>query len=74
MPRLFLIDFFISSTNLNIKLFAFAVRIFFTWQGVGPTAQRAAIVAGVELPAYDLCKKHIVQSGLMGDTKETHFL
>ncbi|XP_025079621.1 kidney mitochondrial carrier protein 1-like isoform X1 [Pomacea canaliculata] len=44
------------------------------WRGVGPTAQRAAIVAGVELPAYDLCKKHIVQSGLMGDTKETHFL
>ena len=42
-------------------------------QGVGPTAQRAAVVAGVELPAYDLCKKHIIRFGL-GDTKETHFL
>ncbi|KAK7486487.1 hypothetical protein BaRGS_00022288 [Batillaria attramentaria] len=44
------------------------------WRGVGPTAQRAAVVAGVELPAYDLCKKHILMSGLLGDTKETHFL
>ena len=43
-------------------------------QGVGPTAQRAAVVAGVELPAYDLCKKHIIRSGFLGDTKETHFL
>lgn len=43
-------------------------------QGVVPTAQRAATVAGVELPAYDLCKKVIVQSGYLGDTKPTHFL
>ncbi|GFR57836.1 kidney mitochondrial carrier protein 1 [Elysia marginata] len=44
------------------------------WRGVGPTAQRAAIVAGVELPAYDIAKKHIILSGYLGDTKETHFL
>ncbi|VDI59288.1 kidney mitochondrial carrier protein 1-like [Mytilus galloprovincialis] len=44
------------------------------WRGVVPTAQRAATVAGVELPAYDLCKKVIVQSGYLGDTKPTHFL
>ncbi|KAK6195386.1 hypothetical protein SNE40_000830 [Patella caerulea] len=44
------------------------------WRGVGPTAQRAAVVAGVELPAYDICKKHIIKSGYLGDTKETHFL
>ncbi|BFZ00456.1 hypothetical protein BsWGS_03494 [Bradybaena similaris] len=44
------------------------------WRGVGPTAQRAAIVSGVELPAYDVVKKHIILSGYLGDTKETHFL
>ncbi|CAG5115487.1 unnamed protein product [Candidula unifasciata] len=44
------------------------------WRGVGPTAQRAAIVSGVELPAYDVVKKHIILSGYFGDTKETHFL
>ncbi|KAH9514639.1 hypothetical protein Btru_023162 [Bulinus truncatus] len=44
------------------------------WRGVGPTAQRAAIVAGVELPVYDAVKKHIILSGYMGDTKGTHFL
>ena len=43
-------------------------------QGVGPTAQRAAVVAGVELPAYDLFKKKIIQSGYLGDCKETHFM
>ncbi|XP_035828679.1 kidney mitochondrial carrier protein 1 isoform X2 [Aplysia californica] len=44
------------------------------WRGVGPTAQRAAVVAGVELPAYDIFKKYIILSGYLGDTKETHFL
>lgn len=44
------------------------------WRGVGPTAQRAAVVAGVELPAYDLFKKKIILSGYLGDTKETHFI
>lgn len=44
------------------------------WRGVGPTAQRAAIVTGVELPAYDIIKKHILKSGYLGDTKETHFV
>jgi hypothetical protein len=32
------------------------------------------IVAGVELPAYDLCKKLMVQSGFLGDSLGTHFL
>ncbi|XP_041353378.1 kidney mitochondrial carrier protein 1-like isoform X2 [Gigantopelta aegis] len=44
------------------------------WRGVVPTAQRAATVCGVELPAYDICKKRIIQSGLLGDTVATHFL
>ncbi|EOA96576.1 Kidney mitochondrial carrier protein 1, partial [Anas platyrhynchos] len=38
------------------------------------SAQRAAIVVGVELPVYDLTKKHLIMSGYMGDTVYTHFL
>ncbi|KAM3827779.1 brain mitochondrial carrier protein 1 isoform 2-T2 [Vipera latastei] len=44
------------------------------WRGVVPTAQRAAIVVGVELPVYDFTKKHLILSGLMGDTILTHFI
>uniref|UniRef100_A0A8C6HQM6 Kidney mitochondrial carrier protein 1 n=1 Tax=Mus spicilegus TaxID=10103 RepID=A0A8C6HQM6_MUSSI len=44
------------------------------WKGVSLTAQRAAIVVGVELPVYDITKKHLILSGLMGDTVATHFL
>lgn len=43
-------------------------------QGVIPTAQRAAIVVGVELPVYDITKKHLLRSGLMGDTILAHFM
>uniref|UniRef100_A0AAY5KRQ9 Solute carrier family 25 member 14 n=1 Tax=Esox lucius TaxID=8010 RepID=A0AAY5KRQ9_ESOLU len=32
------------------------------WRGVIPTAQRAAIVVGVELPVYDITKKHLIKS------------
>ncbi|XP_039601204.1 kidney mitochondrial carrier protein 1 [Polypterus senegalus] len=44
------------------------------WRGVSLTAQRAAIVVGVELPVYDITKKHLILSGYMGDTVATHFL
>ncbi|XP_030128638.1 brain mitochondrial carrier protein 1 isoform X2 [Taeniopygia guttata] len=44
------------------------------WRGVVPTAQRAAIVVGVELPVYDITKKHLILSGLMGDTIFAHFV
>lgn len=44
------------------------------WRGVVPTAQRAAIVVGVELPVYDITKKHLILSGMMGDTILTHFI
>ncbi|KAL4608884.1 kidney mitochondrial carrier protein 1 isoform X2 [Arapaima gigas] len=44
------------------------------WKGVSLTAQRAAIVVGVEFPAYDLAKKQLILSGYMGDTVSTHFL
>ncbi|XP_045550251.1 kidney mitochondrial carrier protein 1 isoform X1 [Salmo salar] len=43
-------------------------------QGVSLTAQRAAIVVGVELPAYDLAKKHLILDCHMGDNIYTHFL
>ena len=43
-------------------------------QGVSLTAQRAAIVVGVELPVYDITKKHLILSGYMGDTVYTHFV
>ena len=41
------------------------------WRGVGPTAQRAALIAAVELPVYDACKKHLLLS--LGDTPANHF-
>ncbi|XP_067404584.1 brain mitochondrial carrier protein 1 isoform X2 [Emydura macquarii macquarii] len=44
------------------------------WRGVVPTAQRAAIVVGVELPVYDITKKHLILSGLMRDTILAHFV
>ena len=42
-------------------------------QGVGPTAQRAAVIAGVLLPSYDFFKKLILDSGLLRDNIATHF-
>lgn len=42
------------------------------WRGVGPTAQRAAIIAAVELPVYDFCKHHLIPK--VGDTVANHFI
>ncbi|XP_067007359.1 mitochondrial uncoupling protein Bmcp isoform X2 [Anabrus simplex] len=42
------------------------------WRGVGPTAQRAAIIAAVELPVYDLCKHHLM--GTFGNHISNHFI
>ncbi|XP_070318372.1 brain mitochondrial carrier protein 1 [Odocoileus virginianus] len=50
------------------------VWLHWVYSGVVPTAQRAAIVVGVELPVYDITKKHLILSGLMGDTILTHFV
>ncbi|XP_048744935.2 kidney mitochondrial carrier protein 1-like [Ostrea edulis] len=44
------------------------------WRGVVPTAQRAAIIAGVELPVYDFSKYWILKTGLLGDHVGTHFI
>lgn len=41
-------------------------------QGVGPTAQRAAVIAAVELPVYDMSKQYL--KPVMGDTILNYFL
>ncbi|KAL0894355.1 hypothetical protein ABMA27_012980 [Loxostege sticticalis] len=40
------------------------------WRGVGPTSQRAAVIAAVELPVYDACKRKLVPT--LGDTPLNH--
>lgn len=42
------------------------------WRGVGPTAQRAAVIAAVELPVYDLCKHRLM--GVFGNHVSNHFI
>ncbi|CAH1388478.1 unnamed protein product [Nezara viridula] len=42
------------------------------WRGVGPTSQRAAVIAAVELPIYDFCK-HTLKSKI-GDSVSNHFI
>lgn len=42
------------------------------WRGVGPTAQRAAVIAAVELPVYDFCKLHLMET--FGDQVANHFI
>eukprot|EP00092_Neocalanus_flemingeri_P070470 GFUD01086509.1.p1 GENE.GFUD01086509.1~~GFUD01086509.1.p1 ORF type:complete len:296 (+),score=91.06 GFUD01086509.1:154-1041(+) len=46
------------------------------WRGVCPTAQRSALVAGVQLPVYDLTKSRLCcgPSALMRDGVVCHFL
>ncbi|EFX82458.1 mitochondrial uncoupling protein Bmcp-like [Daphnia pulex] len=44
------------------------------WRGVGPTAQRAAVITAVELPIYDICKHRLIQGNVMGDTVSNHFV
>ncbi|XP_035208620.1 kidney mitochondrial carrier protein 1-like [Stegodyphus dumicola] len=44
------------------------------WRGVCPTAQRAAVCAGVELPVYDITKKNLILSGTMDDSVLNHFV
>ncbi|XP_055385825.1 mitochondrial uncoupling protein Bmcp [Condylostylus longicornis] len=42
------------------------------WRGVGPTAQRAAVIAAVELPVYDFCKHYLMST--FGDKVVNHFI
>ncbi|CAG4991550.1 unnamed protein product [Colias eurytheme] len=40
------------------------------WRGVLPTSQRAALIAAVELPVYDACKRRF--AGALGDRPANH--
>ncbi|EZA52152.1 Kidney mitochondrial carrier protein, partial [Ooceraea biroi] len=42
------------------------------WRGVGPTAQRAAVIAAVELPIYDYTKSKCMS--VLGDSVSNHFV
>ncbi|XP_045458401.1 mitochondrial uncoupling protein Bmcp [Melitaea cinxia] len=42
------------------------------WRGAAPTAQRAALIAAVELPAYDGCKRRLLPA--LGDAPLNHLL
>lgn len=42
------------------------------WKGVNPTAQRAAVIAAVELPVYDFCKSRLMNT--FGDRVGNHFI
>ncbi|XP_066138726.1 mitochondrial uncoupling protein Bmcp [Euwallacea fornicatus] len=42
------------------------------WRGVNPTAQRAAVIAAVELPVYDSFKSYLMN--VLGDNASNHFL
>ncbi|XP_004522222.1 mitochondrial uncoupling protein Bmcp isoform X1 [Ceratitis capitata] len=42
------------------------------WRGVGPTAQRAVVIASVELPVYDFCKMQLMNT--FGDHVANHFI
>ena len=38
------------------------------WRGVSPTAQRAALVAGVQLPVYDLTKVFFIRNDILKES------
>ncbi|XP_011639433.1 mitochondrial uncoupling protein Bmcp isoform X2 [Pogonomyrmex barbatus] len=42
------------------------------WRGVGPTAQRAAVIAAVELPIYDYTKSKCMS--ILGNSVSNHFV
>lgn len=44
------------------------------WRGVAPTAQRAAVVAGVQLPVYDGVKLFFLQHGYLSDGDANHLI
>ena len=44
------------------------------WRGVVPTAQRAAVVAGVQLPVYDRTKLFFLQRRLLDDSAANHLV
>ncbi|XP_017784331.1 PREDICTED: kidney mitochondrial carrier protein 1 [Nicrophorus vespilloides] len=68
----------IGGTHTNIGLVACFKNVYMQegisglWRGVSPTAQRAAVIAAVELPVYDFCKSHLMTA--FGDKVTNHFI
>jgi solute carrier family 25 protein 14/30 len=48
------------------------MMIILALQGVGLSAQRAAVIAAVELPVYDFCKHQLM--GVLGNHVSNHFM
>ncbi|ODN05854.1 Kidney mitochondrial carrier protein 1 [Orchesella cincta] len=44
------------------------------WRGVGPTSQRAGIIAAVELPVYDGFKQYFIKNRIMDDAPPNHIV
>lgn len=44
------------------------------WRGVCPTAQRAGVIVGVELPIYDMCKHYFIKMSILPDNATNHFM
>ena len=60
---------------LKCRLKILFITIFIFLQGVGPTSQRAGVIAGVELPVYDFSKKQLInETKLMQDGPYAHFV
>ncbi|XP_017890043.1 mitochondrial uncoupling protein Bmcp [Ceratina calcarata] len=68
----------VTGSNSNLSLFGCFQDVYQhegirgLWRGVGPTAQRAAIIAAVELPIYDYSKKKL--TSVLGDSVSNHFV
>lgn len=58
--------------NLHFLNFDYnQIKVYYL-QGVNPTAQRAAVIAAVELPVYDFCKAHLMNT--FGNNVSNHFM
>ncbi|KAH0947747.1 hypothetical protein HN011_000756 [Eciton burchellii] len=68
----------VTGTKMNASLFTCFQDVYRyegvrgLWRGVGPTAQRAAIIAAVELPIYDYTKSKCIS--ILGDSISNHFV
>ncbi|XP_014217203.1 mitochondrial uncoupling protein Bmcp [Copidosoma floridanum] len=68
----------LATIETNLSLFGCLQDVYYQegvrglWRGVGPTAQRAAIIAAVELPIYDFSKKELIP--YVGDSISNHFI
>lgn len=64
---------YVLSNKFYVRLVIKTNLILF-FKGVGPTAQRAAVITAVELPIYDICKHRLIQENLLEDTVFNHFV